>query len=49
MTAYAMLDQKTPEEIEKTRKNLLAYCRLDTPAMVKILEKLYEMVERELK
>ena len=25
------------------RKNLLAYCRLDTLAMVKVLEKLYDM------
>jgi len=44
MTAYAMLTQKTPEEIEQTRKNLLAYCCLDTLAMVKILEKLYQMI-----
>ena len=25
------------------RKNLLAYCRLDTLAMVRVLEKLYDM------
>ena len=32
-------------EIEKTRRNLLAYCRLDTLAMVKVLEKLQELVD----
>lgn len=45
MSAYAVLDKKSAEEIEETRKNLLAYCGLDTLAMVKILEKLYEMIE----
>lgn len=40
MTAFAELEHHTPEEIETIRKNLLAYCRLDTLAMVKILEKL---------
>jgi len=45
MSAYAVLDKKSAEEIEETRKNLLAYCCLDTLAMVKILEKLYEMIE----
>jgi hypothetical protein len=28
-------------DIDKTRKDLLEYCKLDTYAMVKILEKLY--------
>lgn len=37
------LPNHTPEEIKTIRKNLLAYCRLDTLAMVRILEKLYEM------
>lgn len=27
------------------RKNLLAYCRLDTLAMVKVLEKLYDLCD----
>jgi hypothetical protein len=43
MDAFARLADMTPEEINKTRANLLAYCRLDTLAMVKILEKLLEM------
>lgn len=43
MTAFADLQNHTPEEIATIRRNLLAYCRLDTLAMVKILEKLCEM------
>jgi hypothetical protein len=31
------------EELNKTRANLLEYCKMDTWAMVKILEKLYEL------
>ena len=31
------------EDIVKTRKNLLEYCKLDTLAMVKIIEKLFEV------
>lgn len=42
-SAFAELHTKSPEEIERTRKNLLAYCGLDTLAMVKILEKLNEL------
>jgi len=38
--AYAELPGKSPKEAAKIRKALLAYCRLDTLAMVKILEKL---------
>lgn len=41
MSAYAALSSRSPEEAAQIRKNLLAYCRLDTLAMVKILEKLY--------
>jgi len=44
-TIFAELHTKSPEEIAQTRKNLLAYCRLDTLAMVKVLEKLYEVTE----
>jgi hypothetical protein len=44
MAAFADLPKHTPEDIARIRKNLLAYCRLDTLAMVKILEKLYGMV-----
>ena len=40
--AFAQLHTKSPEEIAQTRKNLLAYCGLDTLAMVKVLEKLYK-------
>jgi len=39
-TAYSDLAGKSPEERELIRTALLAYCRLDTLAMVKILEKL---------
>jgi len=41
MTAYADLHEKPPEEVTATRAALLAYCKLDTLAMVKVLEKLY--------
>jgi hypothetical protein len=44
MSAYAELGDKPPEEIAVTRKALLEYCRLDTLAMVRILEKLYEAI-----
>ena len=33
-----------PEEQEKTRHNLLEYCKLDTIAMVKLWEKLKEVI-----
>jgi hypothetical protein len=42
MAAFATLHEQPPEEIARIRAALLAYCRLDTLAMVKILEKLYE-------
>ena len=42
--AFATLQDHTPEEIAEIRKNLLAYCRLDTLAMVKVLEKLRECI-----
>jgi hypothetical protein len=44
MTAYADLPNRTPEEQERTRAALLAYCRLDTWSMVKIVQKLQEIV-----
>ena len=43
MNAFAALHEQSPEEIVKIRAALLAYCKLDTLAMVKVLEKLYEM------
>lgn len=42
-SAFADLVNRTPEEIEKTRQNLLKYCGLDTYAMVKVLTKLKEV------
>jgi uncharacterized protein YprB with RNaseH-like and TPR domain len=41
MEAYArMIQSNDPEEIARIRKALLNYCRLDTLAMVKIIEAL---------
>ena len=45
MEAYATLHEQPPKEIAKIRAALLAYCKLDTLAMVKVLEKLYEAME----
>ena len=44
MNAYAELKDKSEEEREQIRSALLAYCKLDTLGMVKILEKLREVV-----
>ena len=44
MDKYPTMHLLPPEEKEALRKALLAYCRLDTLAMVKILEKLYEII-----
>jgi hypothetical protein len=41
MDAYSTLHLQPPDVIAETRAALLAYCRLDTLAMVKVLEKLY--------
>lgn len=44
-STYANLHlEKDPSKIEQIRKDLLAYCEMDTYAMVKILEKLYELI-----
>jgi hypothetical protein len=41
MDAYAAMNQSDdPDEIAKIRQSLLDYCKLDTLAMVKILERL---------
>jgi hypothetical protein len=45
MNAFATLHEKPPEDIAKIRTALLAYCRLDTLALVRILERLEEVVE----
>ncbi|MCL1927225.1 MAG: hypothetical protein FWG07_00335 [Treponema sp.] len=42
MTAFAQLPGKSPQERQHICADLLAYCRPDTLAMVKILEKLRE-------
>ncbi|MDR1853014.1 MAG: DUF2779 domain-containing protein [Propionibacteriaceae bacterium] len=44
MNAYAGLPNRTPDEIAAIRRQLLEYCKLDTLAMVKIWEKLCEVV-----
>ena len=44
MKIFASLHEKSPEEVQEIRDALLAYCRLDTLAMIKVLEKLYGMV-----
>jgi len=36
-----------PDKREAIRRDLLAYCRLDTLAMVRIWKKLEEIVEKE--
>lgn len=47
MNAYKGLEQMTDQnEITKTRNDLLEYCKLDTLAMVKILEKLNQIIEQ---
>ena len=43
---FAYLPNHTPEEIKVMRQNLLKYCCLDTLAMVKVLEKLREVVKK---
>jgi len=45
MNAFASLSSKSEEEVHLIRKDLLAYCRLDTLAMVKILERLYDLAK----
>ena len=44
--AFLSLPNKTKEEQEELRKNMLEYCKLDTFAMVKIYEKLREVVNK---
>lgn len=45
MNAFPAMEQMTPEELRKTRENLLRYCALDTYAMVKVWEKLKQAAE----
>lgn len=46
--AFKDMFRMSPEDVEKTRVQLLKYCRLDTLAMVKVLERLYEILDTEL-
>ena len=41
---FALMDDMSNEELEKHREYLLKYCKLDTYAMVKILEKLQTLI-----
>lgn len=43
--AFKAMKNMSPEEVAETRKNLLAYCKLDTFAMVKVWERLKEVAE----
>lgn len=43
--AFKKMKTMSPEEVAETRKNLLAYCKLDTYAMVKVWEKLEEVAK----
>jgi len=43
MHAFAQMSQLEGRELEKMREALLAYCKLDTLAMVRVLEKLREV------
>ena len=42
MTIFPKIKDMPPQEAAEARKNLLAYCKLDTYAMVKVWEKLCE-------
>ncbi len=42
---FLKIKDMSPEEAQKTRENLLKYCGLDTYAMVKVVEKLKEVVK----
>lgn len=44
MTIFPMIKDMPPEEQAAARKNLLAYCKLDTLAMVKVWQKLVEAI-----
>ena len=45
MNAFPAMEHMEPDELERTRRNLLKYCELDTLAMVKIWERLKEVSE----
>jgi hypothetical protein len=45
MQAYENMTRMSADECEAYKKALLAYCKLDTLAMVKVLEKLREVAK----
>jgi hypothetical protein len=48
MKAFGSMREMTGKKaIERTRKNLLEYCRLDTLGLVRIVERLGEIAERD--
>ena len=47
MDSFRELENMDSEKQEYTRERLLRYCELDTYAMVKILWKLYEVIDSE--
>ena len=47
MQAFANLSKLDDIEKQKKRNELLEYCKLDTLAMVKILEKLHQVIDEE--
>jgi len=48
MNSFGELKNMSKKEQEKTRENLLRYCELDTYAMVKIYEKLKEVINYQI-
>ena len=45
MTIFPQLQYMSDEEQQRTRQNLLEYCKLDTYALYKVLLKLYEFAK----
>lgn len=45
MTIFPLIKDMPPEEQATARENLLAYCKLDTLAMVKVWQKLVEAIQ----
>ena len=45
MSIFPKIKEMPPEEAERTRHNLLKYCELDTYAMVKVWERLRNVVD----
>jgi hypothetical protein len=47
MNAYPAMRHMNESQVAEMRKALLAYCCLDTLAMVRVCEKLYEVSDYE--